>query len=361
MALKKRRLFIGEFKVSSPVFRHALRAALAITAAIALTRVLNLSHSVWVPISVMVVMRPSLGGTLHISWKRLVGTAIGALAGVLLACLHLPVPAIVAIVLLMLCLVFYFKGQNYIVFTAILTTDLVLILGTVFSHSWQGGAERMLDTFLGISIGLAASFLIWPNFARKNLRQEMGALIAAQRLHFSQLRRAYISDNPEMATVLAGRIKALTQLESCTEKFRDASIEPGLISGQRQGLVNLVDVFARIHRTLTALSSIVSKSKGVFHGRIRPEFEVLMDSIEYRFSELENFARTGEEEQSAQRFNIEFSKFMFFLGEMRSQGEFDRFSLDSRNNSSAFIQQINRLGTELERAKSRIHTLRMDR
>jgi hypothetical protein len=76
---------------------------------------------------------------------------------------------------------------------------------------------------------------------------------------------------------------------------------------------------------------------------------------------LENFARTGEEEQRAQRFNIEFSKFMFFLGEMRSQGEFDRFALDSRNNSSAFIQQINRLGTELERAANRIHALRMDR
>jgi uncharacterized membrane protein YccC len=360
MALKKT-VLQGELNVSSPVFRHALRAALAITAAIAVTRFLNLSHSVWVPISVMVVMRPSLGGTLQISWKRLVGTAIGASAGVLIVCLHLPVPALAAIVFLLFFFVFYFKGQNYIVFTAILTADLVLILGTIFSHTWQGGAERMLDTFLGISIGLIASFLIWPNFARKNLRQEMGALVAAQRRHFSQLRRAYFSDTPEASALLAGRIKAMTLLESCSEKFTDAAIEPGLRSGQRQELVNLVDIFTRIHRTLTALASIVSKSKGVFHGHIRPEFEVLMDSVETKFSELEDCARTGEETQTVQNFNTGFSKFMFFLGEMRSQGEFEQFSLDSRNNSSAFIQQISRLGTELERARTSIHTLRKAR
>jgi len=361
MSLKKRSVFFGEFRLSSPVFRHALRAAIAITAAIAVTHVLNLSHSVWVPISVMVVMRPSLGGTLHISWKRLVGTTIGAGVGVILAWFHLPVPAIAAIVLLLFFFIFYFKGQNYLIFTAILTADLVLILGTVFSHTWQGGAERMLDTVLGISIGLIASFLIWPNFARKNLRQEMGALIAAQRRHFGQLRSTYFSDTPEASTLLAGRIKALTLLESCTEKFTDASIEPGLRSGQRQELVNLVDIFTRIHRTLTALSSIVSKSKGVYHGRIRPEFEVLMESVDSKFSELEACARTEDAAQKAQNFNAEFSKFMVFLGEMRSQGEFERFSLDSRNNSSAFIRQINRLGTELERARNSIHTLRKAR
>jgi uncharacterized membrane protein YccC len=348
----------GEFKVSSPVFRHALRAAFAITAAIAVTRLLDLSHSVWVPISVMVVMRPSLGGTLHVSWKRLVGTTIGAFAGVFITYLHLPVPVTIALALFLLFFIFYFKGQNYIAFTAILTADLVLILGAIFSHTWQGGAERMLDTFLGISIGLAASFLIWPNFARKGLRQEMGALIAAQHRHFCQLRRAYFSDAPETATLLAGRIKALTLLETCTEKFTDAAIEPGLRSGQRQGLVNLVDIFTRIHRTLTALSSIVNNSKGLFHGRIRPEFETLMDSVETKFSELEKIARTGQTPQTVHNFNAGFSKFMFFLKEMRSQGEFERFSLDSRNNSSAFIQQINRLGTELERAANRIHTIR---
>lgn len=89
MFLKTLSTLKGEFRVSSPVFRHAVRAAVAITVAIAAANHLTLSNAVWIPISVIVIMRPSLGGTLQISWKRFSGTVIGALAGVLLICMNL--------------------------------------------------------------------------------------------------------------------------------------------------------------------------------------------------------------------------------------------------------------------------------
>jgi len=343
------------------VFRHALRAALAITVAIATAKGLGLAHSVWVPVTVLVVMRPSLGGTLHISRKRLTGTAMGAITGVLMVCLKLPGPAVAALVLAMAFFMFYFKGRHYTLFTATLTVALVLILGTVFSQTWQGGAERMVDTLLGVTIGLGASFLVWPNFARKNLRREMGDLIAAQHRHFTQLKGAYFSEDMDRAELLAGRLKAVQHLESCTEKFTDAAIEPGLRSAQRQELVNLADCFTKIHRTLTALASTVGKSTGVFHGSIRKELEEVMESIDRRFLSLETYARSNRDTEKREEFNEQFSRFMIFLGRMRSQGEFDRFPLDSRNNSSAFIRRISRLAAELQRTRKGIESLRAGR
>lgn len=358
MAVKKVSVLLEEFKFSSPVFRHALRAALAITVSIAAAKGLDLAHSVWVPVSVLVVMRPSLGGTLHISWRRFTGTAMGAGVGVLLICLGLPVALVAGLLVILSFFMFYFKAQNYILFTAVLTIILVLIVGTVFSHTWQGGAERIFDTFLGISIGLAASFIVWPNFARKNLRQEMGDLIDAQRSHFRQLRGAYFGKNTDTVDLLSGRLKAAGLLESCTQRFTDASIEPGLRAAQRQELANIADLFAKMHRTLTALSSIVSKSAGIFHGRVRHEFEVLMDEIETMFSDLEIYARTGKKLHKKHYFNTGFNRFMVSLGSMRSQGKFETLSLDSRNNASAFIRQIHRLGTDLGRIEKGIEALR---
>lgn len=348
----------ADFRLSSPAFRHALRAAIAITIAIAAARGLALSHSVWIPISVIVVMRPSLGGTLQISWKRFTGTVAGAVAGVALIYLHPSIPAVFVIVFLLSFIMLYFKGRNYMVFTAMLTTSVVLILGTLFAHTWQGGMERVFDTFLGISIGLGASFLIWPNFARKSLRKEMGDLILSQHAHFKQLRKSYFDDTAETAVLVGGRLKASEKLESCTEKFKDASMEPGLRSTQRQELINLIDVFTRIHRTLTAMSSIVRNSTGAFHGNIRPRFEELMDAVEEQFAALEVYARKGESISMEKDFNTTFNTFMIFLGKMRGEGEFEAFTLDRRNNSSAFIRQINRLGVELTRAGERIETLR---
>ncbi len=347
-----------EFKFASPVFHHALRAAIAITVAIAAAKILALSHSVWVPISVMVVMRPSLGGTLQISWKRLTGSVVGAVTSIILIYMN---PSIVTVFILVSVLSFimlYYKGKNYIIFTCSLTISVVLILGTLFSHPWQNGMERVLDTFLGISIGLGASLCIWPNFARKNLRKEMGDLIHSQHEHFKQLRAAYFNHTVKKPVLLGGRLKASEKLESCTEKFKDASIEPGLRTAQRQELVNLIDIFTRIHRTLTALSSIVSKSTGVFHGSIRPRFEDLMDAVEEQFQILETYARTGRFLTNRKKFNTTFNTFMVFVGKMRSQGNFENFTLDSRNNASAFIRQINRLGVELTRAREGIEALR---
>lgn len=348
----------NDFAVSSPAFRHAVRAALAITAAIAAAKSLDLSHAVWIPISVIVVMRPSLGGSLQISWKRFAGTVIGAVAGVLLIYLRLSPVAVFLLVSLLSFFIFYFKTKNFIVFTAILTLSVVLVLGTVFSHTWQGGMERILDTFLGIGFGLGASVLVWPNFARKQLRKEMAALIRAQHTHFRQLRDAYFSDVKDTGPLLTGRLNAARNLEACTEKFRDAAIEPGLRASQRQELLNLTAVFTRIHAILTALSSIVNKSAGAFPGPARRRFEELMDACETEFSLLKNYAENDIRPVRETEFPTTFSSFMAFLGQMRSRGEFENLSLDRRNNSSAFISQINRLGLELIRAGNSIEALR---
>nr|WP_320190530.1 FUSC family protein [uncultured Desulfobacter sp.] len=347
-----------ELTFSSQIFRHALRAAVAITLAVAVVKQTTLYHALWVPITVLVIMRPSLGGTLHISWKRMAGTAAGAAVGILLAFLELPLVAISILAFGLLFLIFYFKGRNYLVFIAFLTADLVIVLSAAFPHPWQSGAERMLDTLLGIGIGLGVSFVVWPNFARKTLRQAVGDLIAAQYRHFSQLRKAYLSDAPNSVKLLSGRLQARESLDNCTQKCTDAAIEPGLIPGQRQELLNLVDLFAKLHRTLIALSSIVAHSTGVFKGEIEPDFNRLMDTVENQFSQLETYTRTGEDVFSYHAFNDCFSRFMARLGAMRKNGEFDRFPLDARNSSSSFILQIRQIGDGLDQIYAGLKNLR---
>ncbi|MCG8618173.1 MAG: FUSC family protein, partial [Desulfobacterales bacterium] len=116
MAFEPLSRLMGELRPGSPLFRHALRAAVAITAAVVLVRQLKLHHALWVPITVLVVMRPSLGGTLNISWRRMAGTLAGVILGVLLAYLHLPAFAVAGLAFAMLFWMFYFKDRNYIIF-----------------------------------------------------------------------------------------------------------------------------------------------------------------------------------------------------------------------------------------------------
>src|SRR5580700_6936948 len=63
---------------------HPVRTTIAAVLAIMLAKSLGLPEIYWAPISAIVVMESTLGATLTVSWRRLVGTALGSIAGALL-------------------------------------------------------------------------------------------------------------------------------------------------------------------------------------------------------------------------------------------------------------------------------------
>lgn len=105
-----------EFRWDSVPFRHALKAAAAITFAIVAARFLELRHAVWLPISVIVIMRPSVGGTLRIGWKRLWGTVIGAGIGVGILFLEPGTPVLAGLIILSFFLMILVRVFSYTVF-----------------------------------------------------------------------------------------------------------------------------------------------------------------------------------------------------------------------------------------------------
>lgn len=64
---------------------HAARTAIASLLAILASRVLHLPESYWAAIATMVIMQSTLGASLSVSVLRLIGDALGALAGAVLA------------------------------------------------------------------------------------------------------------------------------------------------------------------------------------------------------------------------------------------------------------------------------------
>src|SRR5205809_6970731 len=64
---------------------HAIRTAVAATVSVIIARLVQMPEAYWAAIATLVVMQSTLGATLLISVERIVATALGALAGALLA------------------------------------------------------------------------------------------------------------------------------------------------------------------------------------------------------------------------------------------------------------------------------------
>ena len=63
------------------VLEHSARTAVTAVASMLAARVLKLPQTYWAPITTMVITQSSLGATLAVSWRRFIGTAVGAALG----------------------------------------------------------------------------------------------------------------------------------------------------------------------------------------------------------------------------------------------------------------------------------------
>lgn len=148
---------------------HALRVAAVVAVAQIVAFAVPLSKTYWIPLTVVVVLKPDLGSTLERGLQRLVGSVVGALAA------FATVAALGdrAVMLAAACVMFA-AGMatvwriNYSLAVAGLTPTVILLLSID-----DGGSglvvDRLVDTLLGGSLAFAGALLLWPVWERTQL------------------------------------------------------------------------------------------------------------------------------------------------------------------------------------------------
>jgi len=118
--------------------RHAIRFGAALAAGVATYRLLGLhDHGFWIPLTILFVMRPDRGETDHRLILRAIGTVIGLTVAAALS--------------------FGLLTVQYALFTAAITTYVVLMSSTLGEGAFRAAGQRAIGTALGILI----AFLIW--------------------------------------------------------------------------------------------------------------------------------------------------------------------------------------------------------
>src|SRR5262245_65600588 len=69
----------------APVLKHCLRTTVAAVVSLVTARAFQLPEAYWAAVTTLVITQSSLGAALGVSWQRLVGTALGAAVGAVLA------------------------------------------------------------------------------------------------------------------------------------------------------------------------------------------------------------------------------------------------------------------------------------
>jgi uncharacterized membrane protein YccC len=173
-------LIFSNLSMSSPSFRHALRVTLAVALGLWVGKFLPLTNSYWIVMTTIIILKPGFSLTRQRNTQRLIGTFIGCLAAIVLVLLVKTPDVLLAVMFACMVMSYSLLLFNYTA-SVVFTSSWVLILLHMLA---PGGiriiGERALDTFVGSSIAIAASYL-FPYWEYRVMGRMVQAMIASTR------------------------------------------------------------------------------------------------------------------------------------------------------------------------------------
>ncbi len=140
---------------------HAARAAVGATVALLVARLFKLPESYWAAITTMIILESTLGAALSVSALRFIGTALGAVAGGLLAGYFGPQFYIFGAGVFLLGVLTAALHLDHSAFRFAGITLAIVMLGTHTQLPWIVAGHRFVEVSIGILIGLLLT-AVWP-------------------------------------------------------------------------------------------------------------------------------------------------------------------------------------------------------
>ncbi|MEX3978383.1 FUSC family protein [Paraburkholderia sp. EG287A] len=204
--------------VDSLVWRHALRVAMATVVAFVIGTWLNVALAYWGALAAIIVTQPISSNT----WLRVLERAIGSLLGGLIAAAllaTLPGPGAVLVAILPLAAAaIASRLVSYGLFVVFLCPMFMLVSN--FIHPTGGLiAARFFNEIIGAVVGVAASFLLWPERSSDTLTAAVSAAISANMRFASAALRLDAGSASTLDDLQRDAGLASTRLEAARERM----------------------------------------------------------------------------------------------------------------------------------------------
>lgn len=163
--------------------KQATKTAIAGVISLYLTNLFHLPEGYWAAITSLIVMQSNVGATLNASRTRLAGTAIGAIVGgifVAIFGMNMLAFALAVAIAFSICDLLHLAESQRL---ATVTVAIIMLIAHT-SSAWIIALHRFSEVALGILIALLVSLTLWPNHARRSVRQGLSeTLLAVARLY----------------------------------------------------------------------------------------------------------------------------------------------------------------------------------
>jgi uncharacterized membrane protein YccC len=268
----------ANLNLQSSAFRHAIRLATMVAIGNTLERAFYWHRSYWLPMTIVLVLKPEFTTTFTRGVLRIFGTIVGLFLAT--ALFHF-VPGTIT---LQIILIFVFTlllrwvgPANYGIFAIAISALVVFLIALTGVSPKELIWARGINTAAGGVLALLA-YWIWPTWERTQVSERIAEMLDAYRAYFHKLWETYTRSETADASVLdrVGLQARLTRtnLEASIERLR---AEPGTTAEQ---VTQLNALLASSHRLVHALMAL---DAGWLHTAAvapRPAFRPFAEHVE---------------------------------------------------------------------------------
>ncbi|OOG40666.1 FUSC family protein [Rhodanobacter sp. C05] len=235
----------------SVAFRHALRMAVCLSAALWISRLLQLPHGYWLPMTAAIVLRPDFAATFNFGLLRVLGTVLGLVLTTALLHFTPSEPWAHLMLMAVLCMAFrYLATAHYGIAVAALTGTVVILLSFEGVGSSAAVMDRVINTALGCGMALLA-YVAWPTWERGRARAALAVMLDA---YASYLHALALPDqrHAHHETRSAART-ARTNAQASIDRMRTEPATPPALLALARALFANGNRLARTAMTLEAM------------------------------------------------------------------------------------------------------------
>jgi hypothetical protein len=235
----------------SSAFRHAVRLAVILPMAEALSHILPWQRGYWVTLTALVVLKPDYAATVQRGFARVGGTGLGVvLSGLLVVAIHPSSLTLSILIAVMTWAAYTCFAASYAMYSFAVTAIVVLLLEALGSTGLSTVADRGLDTLVGGALALVG-YAVWPTWEGGTLTASTDRLLSALAGYADVVLSAYVdpasverSDIDAAATVARrARIAAQASLSRAVAEppraGADTDTASGILAAARRIVISL--------------------------------------------------------------------------------------------------------------------------
>ena len=189
----------------SPILRHAVRLSAGVGAGVAVERFADVPHGYWIPLTVLMVLRPETAHTYTRCVGRVAGNAIGIVAASTVTVMWQPAGVAAAILAAVALGVAYaIAGIGYVATSAALAAAIVFLIDVTAVADAGTMADRLIATLIGGALAVLVHVLL-PDHSLIRLRQRAGELLKTEIDYAATVIKAFVHglDHPGEALAAA--------------------------------------------------------------------------------------------------------------------------------------------------------------